>query len=327
MRKFFSYGPLDRDLHYYVPRQKLVDIAYTRLLGENPDEGGDYITVWSSRQQGETWIMQQVLWRLRQDERFDVLKLNLEHLKMETDIDSIVRSIARMIIQDLALSGVTVERVKEFYDVFRQGVLDKPLILIMDEFDALAQQAISSIAGVFRNIYNQRRDQSDRPSAEKEYLLHSVALIGVRSVLGIGNVTGSPFNVQRSLHVPNLSSEEVESMYHWYERESGQPVEQAVIDRVFYETQGQPGLTSWLGELLTETYNEQTSQPITMRVFERVRLWATDGLGNANILNIISKAKQAPYRDVVLELFETAEKKSVSLRRRSLELFVSERRD
>lgn len=33
-------------------------------------------------------------------------------------------------------------------------------------------------------------------------------------------------------------------MFRWYERESGQQVDQAVIDRVFYETKGQPGLVS-----------------------------------------------------------------------------------
>ena len=33
-------------------------------------------------------------------------------------------------------------------------------------------------------------------------------------------------------------------MLRWYERDSGEQVEQDVIDRLFYETQGQPGLVS-----------------------------------------------------------------------------------
>jgi len=66
-------------------------------------------------------------------------------------------------------------------------------------------------------------------------------------------------------------------------------------------------LVSWLGELLTETYNQQ--QPhITLADFERVFSAATDVLPNNNILNIISKAKPEPYRVFVLELFETGEK-------------------
>jgi hypothetical protein len=313
VRTFFSDGPVDKDLNYYVPRQELIDRACLQLLGENPDAGGHCITVWAPRQRGKSWVMRETLRRLQKDERFDVLKLNLEHLKMETETDSVVQSIAQMIIQDLSLSDVTVESLTEFCNVFRREVLNKPLILIMDEFDALPQNAISSIVGVFRNIYIQRRDQSHKPGAERDYLLHGVALIGARAVLGDESVTGSPyrdgvpFNVQRSLHIPNLTFEEVESMYRWYERESGQTVEQAVIDRVFYETQGQPGLVSWLGELLTETYNKHNPS-ITSRDFEIAFAAATDVLPNNNILNIISKAKQEPYRSFVLELFETHEK-------------------
>jgi hypothetical protein len=32
-------------LHYYAPREKLIEKAYTNLVGENPDEGGHYFTV------------------------------------------------------------------------------------------------------------------------------------------------------------------------------------------------------------------------------------------------------------------------------------------
>jgi hypothetical protein len=65
MCKFSSYGPVNKTLHYYVPRQELVDRACTQLLGENPDEGGHYITVWAPRQRGKTWVMRKVLWRLQ----------------------------------------------------------------------------------------------------------------------------------------------------------------------------------------------------------------------------------------------------------------------
>ncbi|OQY48615.1 MAG: hypothetical protein B6242_01885 [Anaerolineaceae bacterium 4572_78] len=81
MRKFFSYGPLDKDLYYYVPRTKLIDFGLLQLLGENPKKGGHYITVWAPRQQSKTWIMANVLWRLMKDDRFDVVKLNIQDLQ------------------------------------------------------------------------------------------------------------------------------------------------------------------------------------------------------------------------------------------------------
>ncbi len=308
MRKFSSYGPVDKDLHYYVPRKELVASAWQQLRGEPPSKGGHYITVWAPRQRGKTWVMREVLWTLQKDPYLDVLKLNLEHLKMTDDVDVVINDIAKRIIESLALDIAPPEHLNQFYDVFKRGVLQRPLVLIMDEFDALTPDAINGIASVFRNIYIQRQDQADRPSEARDYLLHGVALIGVRSVLGIENQRGSPFNVQRSLHIPNLTADEVNQMYHWYIRESGQEVAQDVIDRVYYETQGQPGLVSWFGELLTETYNESPDRPITMPQFERVYSLALNVLPNNNILNVISKARQEPYRSLVLQFFQTGKK-------------------
>ncbi len=234
MRKFSSYGPVDTDLHYYVPRKELVDQALNQLLGENPDKGGHYITLWAPRQRGKTWIMQQVFASLQEDkasERFDVAVVALEHLKMEKDVNRIVQSIAREIMKQVGKKDIAVQALGDFYNIFTHDLLEKPLILILDEFDALAEAAISGIVGVFRNIYISRQYQAHKPTAEKEYLLHSVALVGVKAVLGVENVTGSPFNVQRSLQIPNLTLAEVAEMFQWYARESGQQVEQAVMAR------------------------------------------------------------------------------------------------
>ena len=101
---------------------------------------------------------------------------------------------------------------------------------------------------------------------QKTYLLHAVALIGVRSVLGIENQKGSPFNVQRSVHIPNLTFEEVEEMFKWYEKESGQVVEDEVLHALYDEMRGQPGLTCWFGELLTEMYNTIPGGPLPYKI-------------------------------------------------------------
>lgn len=304
MRKFSSYGPVDTRLHYYAPRQALIERAYTQLVGEDPLAGGHYVTVWGPRQTGKTWIMQQVLWRLQAEDRFDVLKVNLEHLKMIEDAGVAVRALAAELIERLALPNVAVTNLAELDGLFRRGVLRKPLILILDEFDALPEAAIAGLASVLRNVYIRRQDQAHLPSAERDYLLHGVALIGVRAVLGVENPRGSPFNVQRSLRIPNLTADEVAGMFHWYEQESGQAVAPEVVAQIFTETRGQPGLVSWFGELLTETYNETLNQPITAEQFAAIYARALNVLPNNNILNIVSKAKQAPYQEVVLELFQ-----------------------
>ena len=315
MRRFSSYGPVDKETNYYAPREELIAYALKQLIGGNPERGGHYITVWAPRQAGKSWIMREILWLLQKNERFDVLKINLEHLKTEKDVNVILSAIAEEILQDLnkdnILNKILIDSAKKFQSIFEKKVLNKPLILIFDEFDALAEDAISSIVGVFRNIYNMNRDQLHLPLEERKYLLHSVALIGVRSVLGIENAKGSPFNVQRSVHIPNLRFEEVEEMFRWHEKESEQTIDQEVIDRLYYETKGQPGLTSWFGELLTEgchLFEVEKDKHIDMRFFQRVYNAAIAALPNNNILNIISKAKQDPYKDIVLSMFKTDEK-------------------
>jgi hypothetical protein len=141
----------------------------------------------------------------------------------------------------------------------------------LDEFDALGEEFINKFANEFRAIYTSRFNETDRKTGEKSCLLHGLALIGVRSVLGVENVKGSPFNVQRGVHVSNLTFDEVYGMFKWYEQESGQQIERAVIERLYYETKGQPGLTCWFGELLTETYNDSPNTPITMDLFNHAR--------------------------------------------------------
>jgi len=107
---------------------------------------------------------------------------------------------------------------KQFQEIFAKPGLEKPLVLILDEFDAIKETGINAVVSTFRNIYFRRMDEADKPPDQKTYLLHGVALIGVRKVLGIENQEGSPFNVQRSIHIPNLTFAEVEGMFKWYER-------------------------------------------------------------------------------------------------------------
>ncbi len=315
MRRFSSYGPVDTVQHYYVPRETLIERAYSQLMGHNPRRGGHYFTVWAPRQAGKTWVMQQILHKLRKDSRFDVLKINLEILKDRENPADIFAIIARKIGEGVGKAFTGIDNQDKFQDIFKKDVLEKPLILILDEFDAMIEEGITAVVSAFRNIYIQRLDELHLPTEQKNYLLHSVALIGVRSVLGIENETGSPFNVQRSLKIPNLTYKEVDEMFKWYEKDSGQKVEKDVIDQLFYETRGQPGLVGWFGELLTETYNKDKTKPITKRSFEIAYSAALNVLPNNNILNIISKAKKEPYNDTVLELFKTDQKIPFSYRK------------
>ncbi len=71
MRKFSSYGQIQTDQHYYAPRTDLIDRAYTQLLGDAPEQGGHYITVWAPRQTGKSSVMLEAVEKLRHLAQFE----------------------------------------------------------------------------------------------------------------------------------------------------------------------------------------------------------------------------------------------------------------
>ncbi|CAN2041158.1 AAA ATPase-like domain-containing protein [Candidatus Magnetomoraceae bacterium gMMP-15] len=309
MRKFSSYGPINTKLHYYAPRKELINRAVNQLVGEYPEEGGHYITVWAPRQTGKTWVMLEVVKQIKAQGDFEVGIISLQSAKTKDTDQGVLEIFVRKIKEFLKKDLPAVNSWDRLNEIFRYEYFDKPLILIIDEFDALDEDFINKFANEFREMYIDRQNETDKKSSEKRCLLHGLALIGVRSVLGIENVKGSPFNVQRSLKIPNLTFDEVDYIYKWYEKESNQKINQEVIDKIYYEFRGQPGLTCWFGEILTEEeYNKETDKPIKIRNFEIVHAAAISVLPNNNILNIVSKARQEPYRKVLLELFKTEKK-------------------
>jgi hypothetical protein len=145
---------------------------------------------------------------------------------------------------------------------------------------------------LFRDIYLNRAG----------YLLHGLALVGVHAVLGVDSPRGSPFNVQRSLHVPNLERAEVKDLFDQYRAESGQTVEPAVVDAVFEATRGQPGLVSWFGELCTETYNPGPTRAITLDTWLDVYARATQTEWSNAVLDLLAKAR-GPHQPWIVTLF------------------------
>ncbi|GAK52630.1 hypothetical protein U14_03882 [Candidatus Moduliflexus flocculans] len=310
-RRFSSYGPINIKTEYYAPRSALIESVTRQLLGASEaDEGGHYITIWAPRQTGKTWTMLETVKAIRaSNNEANACFMSMESAKSETSAQVILEIFSREMRRALNDSVPTISEWKDFPALFSHECLDKPLILIIDKFDAIGEEFIGKFASEFRNLYLSRKNEASL-SHEKTYLLHGLALIGVRSVLGIENATGSPFNVQRSVRIPNLTFEEVAGMFDWYQRDSGQRIEPEVVARLFAETNGQPGLVGWLGELLTETYNCTPDAPITMREFEGMYAAAVNLLPNNTILNMLSKAKQPPYRDFALRLFDTEKKMS-----------------
>ncbi|HLC16804.1 MAG TPA: AAA-like domain-containing protein, partial [Thermodesulfovibrionia bacterium] len=297
MRRFYSYGPVSSKLHFCVQRKELIENCLNNLIGD-PIEGGHYFTIWAPRQTGKTWLMEQVKKEIekRYGEQFVVGKMSMQGTILEQDdpVDKMLTKIPYLMRDTFRMKLEAPESWEDWTTYFSKdaGLFDCPVILFIDEFDSLPPQFIDRLVTLFRDMYLKR----------DAYQLHGLAMIGVRAVLGVESQRGSPFNIQRSLYVPNFTKEEVNDLFQQYIAESGQQVTSEVIDTVYESTKGQPGLVCWFGELLTEKYNPGKEKPVDMYVWREVHNKALRLEWNNTVLNLVKKARMK-YTSQVLQLF------------------------
>ncbi len=128
--------------------------------------------------------------------------------------------------------------------------LPKPLVLFIDEADALIGDSLLSLLRQLRSGYNQRPTKFP----------HSVALIGLRDFRDYRIFTqdnkrfeigGSAFNIRdRSLTMANFTPAEARMLYALHTSETGQHFTDEALDMIFEQTQGQPWLVNALGREL-----------------------------------------------------------------------------
>lgn len=129
-------------------------------------------------------------------------------------------------------------------------VCPRPVVLFLDEFDALSDRILQSTLDQLHSGY------TARPAP----FPHSLALIGLRDVrdyevgpdkrrLG----TASPFNIKlESLRLRDFTREEVAELYAQHEAETGQAFDADAIARAFDLTRGQPWLVNALARQAVE---------------------------------------------------------------------------
>jgi len=162
MRKFSSYGSPDKELHYYAPRTALIERAYHQLLGEDLNKGGNYLTVWAPRQSGKTWVMQQVTDRLKERDDFEVALLTLQSANgLESDAE-VLKLLVSQLSRWFNREFPEIQTWAGLWELFAPPNFNKPLILILDEFDALEERFINKFSNEFRSIYTSRQNESDK---------------------------------------------------------------------------------------------------------------------------------------------------------------------
>jgi hypothetical protein len=139
----------------------------------------------------------------------------------------------------------------------------RPLVLFIDEIDALRNDALISVLRQLRTGYNWR------PLG----FPWSLALIGLRDVrdykVAAGGSerlnTASPFNIKtRSLSIDNFTLEDVTALYEQHTDETGQIFLPSAVASVFELTQGQPWLVNALAKAAVEEILDDQPVPVTV---------------------------------------------------------------
>ena len=141
--------------------------------------------------------------------------------------------------------------------------LPKPVVLMIDEIDALVGDSLVSILRQIRAGYQ------NRPAAFPQCII----LCGVRDVrdyrIVLSNqdiVTGgSAFNIKaESLRLGNFTKDDIHQLYMQHTRETGQQWDEQCFPLVWEATEGQPWLVNALAHEVTYRMKENRDRTITI---------------------------------------------------------------
>ena len=258
MRFFNTAGPVDPIKHYTLPPLSRLDLEEVlRLIDQEK-----YFVLHAPRQTGKTSVLLALMDRLNREDRYTCLYANIEAAQaVRGDVDRGIRHVCHAIAAR-AVTYLDDPRLQGWADELNRrnsmaGALtellerwsrenDKPVVLLLDEVDALVGDTLISLLRQIRAGYAQR------PRAFPQ----TVVLCGVRDVrdyrihvAGQEIVTGgSAFNVKaKSLRLGNFDVDEVAALYRQHTMETGQAFAEGVLARVWELTRGQPWLVNALG--------------------------------------------------------------------------------
>jgi hypothetical protein len=144
----------------------------------------------------------------------------------------------------------------------------RPLVIFLDEIDALENDTLLSILRQLRDGFR------NRPRG----FPWSLGLIGMRDVRDYKVMSGgserldtaSPVNIlSRSLTLSNFTAAEVAALYEQHTTATGQVFTAEATQLAFHLTQGQPYMVNALAKVAVEELQPDPSQPITADEIER----------------------------------------------------------
>ncbi|GAB6057501.1 ATP-binding protein [Desulfonatronum parangueonense] len=263
MEKFFNTsGPVDPAEHYSLPPLHRVDWEDVNHLIWTKR----YFVLHAPRQTGKTSTLLAMMAELNAEGRFACAYANIEGAQaargdetkgIPTVCSAIAGAIRLRLDQPEVFSWLgSTGKDQPVNDLLRQmleywsQISPRPVVLLLDEVDALVGDTLISLLRQIRAGYDQR------PAAFPQ----SIILCGVRDVRdyrmhGTGEeiiTGGSAFNIKaKSLRMGNFIQEEALALWRQHTEATGQAFAPEIFDELWLDTRGQPWLVNALGYEVT----------------------------------------------------------------------------
>lgn len=264
MQKFFNTaGPTKKDINYHIDLLSRVDWEEIEGLIDQQR----YFILHAPRQTGKTSTLLGIMEELNSGDTYACAYANVEAAQaargdVESGIETICSAIASQI--KLYLNNDTLyewlhrgdgrttpnkDKLSEMLKLFSQ-TSPKPVVLLLDEVDALIGDTLISLLRQIRAGY----------AARPEAFPHSIILCGVRDIKDYRIHTkdneiitgGSAFNIKaKSIKMGNFSYEECRELWLQHTTETGQTFDDKIWDKLWSDTKGQPWLVNALAHQLT----------------------------------------------------------------------------
>ena len=274
MKHFNNAGPCKPDIHYMLPvASRLPEVR--RLVDQQ-----HYFVLHAPRQIGKTTTLMQLAQELTAEGRYTALLVSAEvgsafnhdpgaaELAMlgtwQSDARIWLPPELRPPAWPEAEPGQRTAAALEAWAL----ASSRPLVIFLDEIDALENETLLSVLRQLRNGFR------NRPRG----FPWSLGLIGMRDVRDYKVMSGgserldtaSPFNIlSRSLTLSNFTAEEVDALYRQHTDATGQMFTEEAVARAYYLTQGQPYMVNALAKVAVEELQPDVAQPITDNDIER----------------------------------------------------------
>ena len=272
--KFFNTaGPIQPDIHYNVDPLKRIDLDEIMDLIEQRK----YFILHAPRQTGKTTCLLALRDYLNEQGDYIAVYANVEAGQASrNNIEEVVKGVCQRIANELRL--VLGNRLPN--DIYKEvanessynelltsflsqlsAALPRPLVLFIDEIDALIGDSLVSVLRQIRSGY------ASRP----QHFPISIVLCGVRDVRDYRIVLsnqdiitgGSAFNIKaESLRLGNFSKEEIHKLYMQHTAATGQVFDEACFPLIWEATEGQPWLVNALGYEVTMKMKENRDRSI-----------------------------------------------------------------